>query len=866
MLSKKQRQRELACAEDISLLSILSPPSYSPLVNKPPFLKSQPDSSRALPFETEVSLASTLAFLSGISDDPSHVVAASVEELGNGNGICVRVAINKDHAAGGDDVLERIQDGLQRVLKCLAPKHTDSDDHTHDQTLTAILDMSQPRLLSRLGVQRAGIKKASKDKSFFGSPIQQIINAVSQYKYTKKVEAEARRFIKLAGELLTHLEQLKTCKVAALTACFKRITYTSSQLIASIKFDKLFSTLNINPLMKTGFVTRLGKIARYYESSHFLVQLAKRSILFDHTEVTTIKLNEEAFLRVPNSETIHRLSECLSRCHPGAPLPLNINKICQKVKTDPTTANAVFGKETRKILADSKVHAEVQIVAYYGLHPVARKPRVICSNKDACYMCNLFIQVHGMYYVPKSHGRLYTGWRVPPISSLSDAHAQLDKALQNKIRDVVQEFKDFGDRERVLDLNQNESTIFPFTTLMSSLEAISLPVAKPPQAGQVQKPPRPPQRLHEPPQRRLPGRPQSEQRQPEQSQEQPQELSPATTQLSKPHIVKTSTPRKKRRDERITDQQPTIEPTSTTSKSSSTPVFSPTLVAPSPEDLPSPPTPSESPPAPVNLVPIAIRTPPTPTEKPFALPNDIPEPLDQLSSPIMKPDSSQQTTGIKKPARIPNRNQASPPRPKPPVKQDTPIPVKTLPKPTLANLSLLDQQSPDLLENQKQTRQTSRTSSELAEVTPSLPTKAQNSRGSEGKRVESSEQKGKVLLQRGKTTGIWMDEGVLPPVFTAGGLDIFLENVTECKRGGKRGSTGKVVRVDLTWLGGEDERRPRMKRGRNYHFLEGLEKGMEVDGGSGEVVVLRGGGEVVVVEVVGEGRGKGVSGGKAEWV
>ncbi|CAP60381.1 uncharacterized protein PODANS_1_6800 [Podospora anserina S mat+] len=793
MLSKKQRQRELACAEDISLLSILSPPSYSLLVNKPPFLKSQPDSSRVLPFETEVSLASTLAFLSGISDDPSHVVAASVEELGNGNGICVRVAINKDHAGGGDDVLERIQDGLQRVLKCLAPKHTDSDDHTHDQTLTAILDMSQPRLLSRLGVQRAGIKKAAKDRSFFGSPIQQIINAVSQYKYTKKVEAEARRFIKLAGELLTHLEQLKTCKVVALTACFKRVTYTSSQLIASIKFDKLFSALNIDPLMKTGFVTRLGKIARYYESSHFLVQLAKRSILFDHTEVTTIKLNEEAFLRVPNSETIHRLSECLSRCHPGAPLPLNINKICQKVKTDPTTANAVFGKATRKILAESKVHAEVQIVAYYGLHPVARKPRVICSNKDACYMCNLFIQVHGMYYVPKSHGRLYTGWRVPPISSLNDAHAQLDKALQNKIRDVVQEFKDFGDRERVLDLNQNESTIFPFTTLMSSLESISLPVAKPPQAGQVQKPPRPPQRLHEPPQRRLPERPQSEQRQPEQSQEQPQELSPATTQLSKPHIVKTSTPRIERRDERITDQQPTIEPTSSTSKSSSTPVFSPTLVAPSPEDLPSP------------------------------------------------------------------------PRPKPPVKQDTPIPVKTLPKPTLANLSLLDQQSPDLLENQKPTRQTSRTSSEPAEVTPSLPTKAQNSRGSEGKRVESSEQKGKVLLQRGKTTGIWMDEGVLPPVFTAGGLDIFLENVTECKRGRKRGSTGKVVRVDLTWLGGEGERRPRMKRGRNYHFLEGLERGMEVDGGSGEVVVLEGGGEVVVVEVVGEGRGKGVSGGKAEW-
>lgn len=59
-------------------------------------------------FEIEVSLVSILVFFFGIFDDFSYVVVVFVEELGNGNGICVRVVINKDYVGGGDDVLERI--------------------------------------------------------------------------------------------------------------------------------------------------------------------------------------------------------------------------------------------------------------------------------------------------------------------------------------------------------------------------------------------------------------------------------------------------------------------------------------------------------------------------------------------------------------------------------------------------------------------------------------------------------------------------------------------------------------------------------------------------------------------------------------
>jgi hypothetical protein len=54
-----------------------------------------------------------------------------------------------------------------------------------------------------------------------------------------------------------------------------------------------------------------------------------------------------------------------------------------------------------------KVHAEIQLLFFYEAHPSRRRPRFICSSKSACYLCNLFFSLHGGFYVPRTHGRLY---------------------------------------------------------------------------------------------------------------------------------------------------------------------------------------------------------------------------------------------------------------------------------------------------------------------------------------------------------------------------------------------------------------------------------------------------------------------------
>jgi hypothetical protein len=60
-----------------------------------------------------------------------------------------------------------------------------------------------------------------------------------------------------------------------------------------------------------------------------------------------------------------------------------------------------------------KVHAEIQILMYYERLPRQDLPRVICSSKSACYLCSLFLETHGRFVVPRTHGRIYDRWTLP---------------------------------------------------------------------------------------------------------------------------------------------------------------------------------------------------------------------------------------------------------------------------------------------------------------------------------------------------------------------------------------------------------------------------------------------------------------------
>jgi hypothetical protein len=105
----------IAQAESIALLHLLHsiplPPSRNPV---DPVWTSQ--GRYTLPFESERSLASTLAFLSGTTGDSNYNPAVCLEENRSSASLNVWVAVNRSSHKDGSQALRRIRQGFEQIF------------------------------------------------------------------------------------------------------------------------------------------------------------------------------------------------------------------------------------------------------------------------------------------------------------------------------------------------------------------------------------------------------------------------------------------------------------------------------------------------------------------------------------------------------------------------------------------------------------------------------------------------------------------------------------------------------------------------------------------------------------------------------
>ena len=141
----------------------------------------------------------------------------------------------------------------------------------------------------------------------------------------------------------------------------------------------------------------------------------------------------------------------------------------------------------RAIEVHKKVHAEIQLVYHYAQHTTSGfTPRVLCSSKEACYLCYLFIKVHGHFHTPRSHGNFYPEWRLPrmdeivlsrePMSQMKQVIREFNLAIEQRLSSLLQV-------PRVMRPIPSESTIFSMgscapTAVISSAEVgVTSPLA-----------------------------------------------------------------------------------------------------------------------------------------------------------------------------------------------------------------------------------------------------------------------------------------------------------------------------------------------------------------------------------------------------
>ncbi|KAK7920302.1 hypothetical protein PG985_008324 [Apiospora marii] len=224
------------------------------------------------------------------------------------------------------------------------------------------------------------------------------------------------------------------------------------------------------PTTRTSLLNMIMKVARYRESARILRRLAQKCPLLRRMELVLVQLGASAFGKVSVKQLEPDLASKIPQKEKKKKKnsPYSIENICRLIKTEPSQASEVYAQQMRKTLTEGKVHAEIQLLFHVEQAKPKFPPRVVCSSKDACFLCNTFIAVHGKMHTPRTHGRLYPGWRLPQIGD-KDTHTKFVNHLDNLIKSDILLLSELG--EKTDYPFPNESTLLTLPVSTSTLSS-----------------------------------------------------------------------------------------------------------------------------------------------------------------------------------------------------------------------------------------------------------------------------------------------------------------------------------------------------------------------------------------------------------
>lgn len=202
----------------------------------------------------------------------------------------------------------------------------------------------------------------------------------------------------------------------------------------------LRSSPTIDPTLKAFLPEAISKLGQYYGIAVDLIAAARGSLshLFRRLSVEVVEIPAVCAGGSPNGA--QRFDEVLKRFTDSVLKPkLQGYDII-------AAARERFLSRLESRSTPWKVHAEMQLLLFYERRPDILGPRIICSSKSACFLCDLFIKCHGQFQTPKTHGRIYDRWTLPewafdPTQAGSDLSAVVQRfndAVETRIMQVVQ--------------------------------------------------------------------------------------------------------------------------------------------------------------------------------------------------------------------------------------------------------------------------------------------------------------------------------------------------------------------------------------------------------------------------------------------
>ncbi|KAH7184574.1 uncharacterized protein B0J16DRAFT_319377 [Fusarium flagelliforme] len=458
----------ILCAENICLLFLLhsvpSVPKATPLGGD-----QISEAGYSLPFEKERALASTLAFLSSIREDPNRIPALCIESASASCSLRVHIAVNKSNFLDGNIHLLEMDRALRKILAPLS-NYSNANDRpdTVKDVFDVIVTVCEARILNRLHLGPSNKKKTKKPTvetlSLAITSLRQLRKKISSrgglVNSASSFEDRANGAIKLITAWTKHQT----------TSRLRDIVEAIHELWTIERLEELLHCIPNNlmdPGLRSSLHNMIRKVARYKEAARYLCRMAKKFPCVRRAEVVSVTLQQEMFAKPVVDGYTPSLSTTLHRISSKRGSSANLSRICALLKVNAVRTERLFSDHVLRALQGAKVHAEIQLFYHIEMLRLPHPPRVVCSSKDACYLCDFFITTGTKFHSPKCHGRLYPGWRLPALSAQDETLRRFNDHLEeeacNSIKNLLKTQKKFSlpdPREStILTIRQSVSTL-----------------------------------------------------------------------------------------------------------------------------------------------------------------------------------------------------------------------------------------------------------------------------------------------------------------------------------------------------------------------------------------------------------------------
>lgn len=329
--------------------------------------------------------------------------------------------------------------------------------------------MCSPRVLCRLRLERKATKRPIQD--LLKEAIFSIRQVNSRKLHGKELSVTSSSFISEANKVIQLVDRwLNHRTLNKLGDLVEGIHHLQQATPRFYDLLDLIPNNNMDPSSRSSLLNIIRKVSRYWGAARQLYRTAKKFSLVRNMKIQLASLPQKAFEGQTNSSELSDLYSCLSRLGFIKGQQHSVSQLCRNLRLDENAARARY-EGAQKALSTPKIHAEIQIIAFCEMKAPKLFPRVVSSSKDACFLCNTFIQLYGRMHNPRAHGRLYPGWRLPSLPQLRGLQQKLNKRLIESLRHNIS----LGLAQGRLSVrpSPNESNIL---TLSASDTTVSMPV------------------------------------------------------------------------------------------------------------------------------------------------------------------------------------------------------------------------------------------------------------------------------------------------------------------------------------------------------------------------------------------------------